>query len=132
MARFKALGLCEVGDKIAQEFGVEASVAVAADFLTVRQNGENGVLRVFCSQNGRKGRVGAYAVVVAVSANHAAVKANIDCFGRRNELDVSGKKVFFRHAERFVQNSHDVELYKIFALLSANRAAADENIQVLA
>ena len=98
VARLFALCLREVSDEVTHVLGVEARVAVAAGLFLIGEHGDDGLHRVFAVEDRFKCRVCADAVIVAVSADEAAVKADIHRLERRDELDLCGDEVGFYDA----------------------------------
>ena len=93
VARLFALCLREVSDEVTHVLGVEARVAVAAGLFLIGEHSDDGLHRVLAVEDSFKCRVCANAVIVAVSADEAAVKADIHRLERRDELDLCGDEV---------------------------------------
>ena len=98
VARLFTLCLREVSDEVTHVLGVETRVAVAAGLFLIGEHSDDGLHRVLAVEDSFKCRVCADAVIVAVSADEAAVKADIHRLERRDELDLCGDEVGFYDA----------------------------------
>ena len=90
--------LGEVVDEILEVGGVEAGVSVGADLLFVGEDRDGGVGRglTLCHVEVRDcGRIGADLIVMAVGADHAAVKADVHGLVCRDEFELGGLEIFF-------------------------------------
>ena len=70
-------GFREVRDEITKIRRIQAGVALGADFLFIRKAGDERVIRVLDGENRFRRRIRADAVIVAVSADHAAVQTDV-------------------------------------------------------
>ena len=132
MPGLQALGGGQIRHKIVEILRGQARVAHAANLLLVRQHRNSGVLRRLALEDSLQSRVSAHPVVVAVGADHAAVKANVHRFEGRDKFQLGGDQVAFHNAVLLVQNVHDVQLEQLLTLPVGERQAARQHIQVLA
>ncbi len=88
------------------------------------------MLRRFAVQNRFQGGIGAHPVIVAVSADHTAVKADIRRTEGGNKGDLCGDQVAFHNTVLLMEQLHHVQLVKLLTLGVLQRQAADENVQV--
>ena len=66
---------------------------------------------------------------MAVSADHAAVQADVTRVCRRDSLKLRGDEVLFHDAVFFVQNPQNSQLHTILAVVVCLGAAAHQNVQ---
>ena len=109
----------KVRDEIPQISRLHTRVSLRADLFFVGQNGHGGEFGIFYLQNGGHGRIGAYPVVMAISANETAVETQVTRLERRNGFQFSGKEIRFGHAIFFVENPQDVQLDEFSFLIVA-------------
>ena len=80
-------------------------------------------------EDGGKLGIGADAVVVAVSADEAAVKAEVAGVHGRDGLQLGGDKVLLDDAVLLVQQLQNGEADAVGAVVIALRPAADQNVE---
>ena len=68
---------------------------------------------------------------MAVGTDHGAVQADVAGIGRRDSLQLRGGEVILRDAVLLVQQLHDRQLHPAGVLLTADRAAAQQQVQRL-
>ena len=69
---------------------------------------------------------------MAVAADHAAVKADVAHREGGHKLKLRTEEIALHNIIFLVEQFHNVELHKLAALIAAEGAAADENIELLA
>lgn len=112
-----------------ERLGLHAGHALGADLLLVGEDADGGLLRRFELQDGRELGVGADAVVMAVGADHAAVKAQVPRVGGRDGLKLSGDEILLHDAVFLVQDAHDGKLDAVRAVVVGLGPAADEDVE---
>ena len=99
--------------RIFKEMGARAGRPDRADLLLIRQQAAAGILRISHLQKGVQGSIGADAVILPVSGDHAPVKAQIPRRSCRNHFKLGGKKIFLLHAIALFQNLKNHLLHQI-------------------
>ena len=110
----------------------KAGGAVGAHFFLVCQNAYRSVFRLFHTQLRLQRGIGAHTVIVAVRADHTAVKAHIRRLDGRNGLQLRAGKITFGDAVFLVQERQRIQLDALFQLFVRIRQRADHDIQLLA
>ena len=132
VARLQPFHAGEIRDEIFEIGGVEAGVAIAARLLLIGEDGDRRIFRLFAGKGRHSGRVCAHTVVMAVAADHAAVKADVAHREGGHELKLRAEEIALHNAVFFMEQLHNIELHKLAALIAAEGPAADENVELLA
>ena len=111
---------------------LHAGDADGADLLLVGQHAHGRLDRGAEVQQRLEGGIGAYAVVMAVGGDEAAVEANLTRRACGDHGQLGGEEVLLRQAVLLVQEHEDGELHAVCALVVLQRAAAEQDAQVLA
>ena len=90
-------------DEIAQKIALHTRIAVAADLLFVSQIGDAGLLHILGVQRRHQSGISAHLVVVAVSADHAAVKTDVLCLEGRRKTQLGREEIALGDAVFFIQ-----------------------------
>ena len=72
------------------------------------------------------------AVVVTVSADQAAVEADVRHLCRRHHFKLGGEEILLGHTVFFIEKLENVELDKLAALVGLERKRTDDNVQLFA
>ena len=105
----------------------------AANLFLVEEQGHGGPLRVLDLTGGHQGGVGAYPIVVPVSAHKAPVKAHVPAPDGGYDLQLGAYQVLLHYTIFIIQYLQDVELELVFCvLLTGQRPAACDHPQLLA
>ena len=84
MFKLHLLRLAKVAYEALKGTGFHAGNALRADLLLIRKYADGGFLGLILLKDGGKLRIGAYSVIVTISRNKAAVKANLTNIVSRN------------------------------------------------
>ena len=86
--------------------------------------------RVLYLNFSHQGRVSVHAVIMAVSADHGAVQANIAGLECGHNLNFSGDKITLGNAVHLVQQTENAQLDAVFGISVRNGQGAKHDIQV--
>ena len=112
-----------------KRLGLHTGHALGADLFLVGEDAHGGLLRHVQLQNRGQLRIRADAVVMAVGADEAAVKAEVAGVCRRDSLEFSGNKIFLHDAVFLMQNAHDGKLHAVRTIVVRLGPAADEDVE---
>ena len=125
------MGRSQILDEEADKIGVEAGVAHGADLLPVGEDGDHCVSGVLDLQGRPHRGVGANLVIVAICANHAAVKADITGAERGDHSQVGGEEVLLHNAVLLMEQIEDVQLHLLADLVVFERQGAHQHVELL-
>ena len=126
-----ALGLAHVFHEPVEGLGLHAGHTLGADFFLVGEDTHGGALRDIQIEQGSQLGVGADAVIMAVGADEAAVKAQLPGLGGGDGFQLGGDEVLLGDAVLLVENVQNGQLHPVGALVVLQGTAADENVQAL-
>ena len=109
---------------------LHAGNADGTDFFIVSQNANSSLGRGINGEQSLQLGVSTHAVVMAVSADQAAVKANLTAAAGRDDNQFCGLEVGLDQAVLFVQPLHDVQLYQI-GTLALDGFGTQNDVQLL-
>ena len=132
--QFIVCALCvrKITQEMEHKIAHKAGGAVGAHFFLVCQNAYRSVFRFLHPQLRLQRGIGAHTVIVAVRADHTAVKAHIRRLDGRNGLQLRAGKITFGDAVFLVQERQRIQLDALFQLFVRIRQRADHDIQLLA
>ena len=132
MAQRNVLLLAEVGHEGLKRLRLHAGHAIGADLLFVGKDAHGRALRRAVKvEDGTQLSVGAHAVILTVSADHAAVKADVARRERRHGGEFRRQEVLFRDAVLIIEQRQHGELHAV-APLAGIRHTADDDVERLA
>ena len=108
-----------------------AGVAVTPHFFFIRENDRLGFVLNFGVDKGFESGVGTNAVILTISADKSAVKADVTGFAGRNDLQLSRKQVTLRDAVLLVEKLQNSKFKALFDILIGMRISADEHVELL-
>ena len=103
--------------------------SLRTDLLLIGKGGNTGMLRNTCFKQRRIRRVRAYPVIVAVSADHAAVKPNLARAGGGHRGKLCRNKIRFGYTVLFVKQRKNLKLRAFFRV---KRLASGDEVKLLA
>ena len=126
-----ALRVAEGGHDVFEIVALHAGDALRADLFLVGEDADGGLFGlVEREERGQLGE-GADAVVMAVGADEAAIKADVAGVGRGDGFQLGGDEVLLGDAVFLVQQTQDFNLDAVGAVVIAERTGANENVQCL-
>ena len=131
MAGLQVFRSGQICHKIVEEFRGQARVAHTADLFFIRQHCDGGILGSLALEDSLQRGIGAHAVIVAISADHAAVKADIYRFESRHEFQLGRDQVALYDTILLMQDVHDIQLEQLLPFSVGQRQAAHQHIQIL-
>ena len=124
------LRLAELLQEVEGVHAVQARHTVGAGLLFVRQHADRRVGGVLHADLRHQCGVSVHAVIMAVSADHGAVQADIPCLVGRNDFDLGAGEIPLGDAVGFVQHAQNVQLYALLCVAVRDGLGRDQNIQI--
>ena len=115
--------------EVLKRLGLHTGHALGADLFLVGEDAHGGLLRHVQLQNRGQLRIRADAVVMAVGADEAAVKAEVAGVCRRDGLQLGGDKILLHNAVFLMQDAHDGKLHAVGAVVVRLGPAADKDVE---
>ena len=112
-----------------KRLGLHTGHALGADLFLVGEDAHGGLLRHVQLQNRGQFRIRADAVVMAVGADEAAVKAEVAGVRCRDGLQLGGDKILLHNAIFLMQDAHDGKLHAVGAVVVRLGPAADKDVE---